>query len=207
MVTTDSDQDLPDLLRRVERRVTGRLTALLAVEGSTLDAWRVLSFLARVGGRPMSAIAEATMLLPPTLTKRVDHMVADGLVHRRVDHDDRRRVLVMLSPRGRAAYDRLAPLVAEEEARVATVATVATGLDAGRLTVMLENLLRALENGAVCGSEQPTGVAGRDDAPVGEPGGSPLPGSVWRGRGGRRSLRIERNCFVSSIATPEPPRA
>ena len=68
--------------------MTGRLAALLTVEGSTLDEWRVLSFLARAGGRPMSAIAEATMLLPPTLTKRVDHMVADGLVHRRVDPGD-----------------------------------------------------------------------------------------------------------------------
>jgi hypothetical protein len=37
MVTTDSDQSLPDLLRRVERRLTGRLAALLAAEGSTPD--------------------------------------------------------------------------------------------------------------------------------------------------------------------------
>jgi MarR family transcriptional regulator, organic hydroperoxide resistance regulator len=169
MVTTDSGQSLPDLLRRVERRVTGRLAALLAVEGSTLDEWRVLSFLARAGGRPMSAIAEATMLLPPTLTKRVDHMVADGLVHRRVDPGDRRRVLVMLSPRGRAAHDRLAPLVAQEEAHIATVATVAAGPDAARLTGMLADLLRALEQGALPGSAMPEGVAGPDPSPVGEP--------------------------------------
>jgi DNA-binding MarR family transcriptional regulator len=165
MVTTDSDQSLPDLLRRVERRVTGRLAALLAVEGSTLDEWRVLSFLARAGGRPMSAIAEATMLLPPTLTKRVDHMVAGGLVHRRVDPGDRRRVLVMLSPRGRAAHDRLAPLVAQEEARVATVTG---GLDVGRLTGMLEELLCALERREAARGEVPDGGAGPDAAAVGE---------------------------------------
>jgi DNA-binding MarR family transcriptional regulator len=168
MVTSGSGQNLPDLLRRVERRVTGRLAALLAAEGSTLDEWRVLSFLARVGGRPMSAIADATMLLPPTLTKRVDHMVADGLVHRRVDPGDRRRVLVMLSPRGRTAHDRLAPLVAQEEARVAAVATVTGGLDVARLTGMLEELLRALSQGALPGNAMPDSVAGPDAAPVGE---------------------------------------
>jgi len=148
--------------------MTGRLAALLAVEGSTLDEWRVLALLARVGGRPMSAIADATMLLPPTLTKRVDHMVADGLVHRRVDPGDRRRVLVMLSPRGRAAHDRLAPLVAQEEARVAAVASVTGGLDVGRLTGMLEELLRALEQGALPAGAMPDGAAGQDAAVVSE---------------------------------------
>ena len=45
-------------------------------------------------------------------------MVADGLVYRRVGVDDRRRVLVLLAPRGRIAHDRLAPLVAQEMARI-----------------------------------------------------------------------------------------
>ena len=123
MVATDEGPSLPDLLSRVEREVTGRLTALLAAEGCTVDEWRVLSLLARTGGRPMTAIAQATLLLPPTLTKRVDRMVADGLVYRRVGVDDRRRVLVLLAPRGRIAHDRLAPLVAQEMARIGAQST------------------------------------------------------------------------------------
>jgi DNA-binding MarR family transcriptional regulator len=168
MVSTDVDQTLPDLLSRAERQVTGRLAALLAAEGSTLDEWRVLSLLARAGGLSMTAISEATMLLPPTLTKRVDRMVADGLVHRRVDDEDRRRVLVLLAPRGRAAHDQLAPLVAEEEARIATLAAVAADLDVERLTGMLADLLRALEDGPQAAG-QPDGVGGLDAGRPGQP--------------------------------------
>ena len=114
------DVDLVGLLSRAERAVTARLAAVLEEHGSSLDDWRVLALLSGGGGLPMSAVAEATMLPPPTLTKRVDRLVAANLVHRRVDDTDRRRVLVLLAPRGRATYDRLAPLVQREQERVAT---------------------------------------------------------------------------------------
>jgi DNA-binding MarR family transcriptional regulator len=115
------DVDLVGLLSRAERCVTARLAAVLEEQGSSLDDWRVLSLLREGGGLPMSAVAEATMLPPPTLTKRVDRLVAANLVHRRVDDADRRRVLVVLAPRGRATYDRLAPLVQREQERAAAV--------------------------------------------------------------------------------------
>lgn len=144
MVPTNVDQHLSDLLSRAERCLTGRFDALLAAEGSTLDEWRVLSLLARTGGQPMSAIAAVTMLAPPTLTKRIDGMVADGLVHRRVDDADRRRVLVLLVPRGRARHDRLARLVAEEDARIAALASARRCVDVQHLAGMLTELLLAL---------------------------------------------------------------
>jgi DNA-binding MarR family transcriptional regulator len=37
----------------------------------------------------------------------IDRMVADGLVMRTMDPQDRHRVLVMLTPAGRVAYERL----------------------------------------------------------------------------------------------------
>ncbi len=157
MVQSDVDPVLPDLLSRVEREVTRRLAALLAAEGCTIDEWRVLSLLARTGGRPMTAIAQATLLPPPTLTKRVDHMVADGLVYRRVGVDDRRRVLVLLAPRGRVAHDRLAPLVAQE---LTHLADQAPGVDLDMLTGLLGELVDALEQGA------PPGITAPDAATV-----------------------------------------
>jgi MarR family transcriptional regulator, organic hydroperoxide resistance regulator len=102
----------------------------------------------------MTAIAQATLLPPPTLTKRVDRMVADGLVHRRVDVDDRRRVLVLLAPRGRTAHDRLAPLVAQELARISSQAP---GVDLDTLTGLLSDLLSALE-------QTPAGAGAPDTA-------------------------------------------
>ncbi len=170
MVRTDVDPFLPDLLSRVEREVTRRVAAVLAAEGCTIDEWRVLSLLARTGGRPMTAIAQATLLLPPTLTKRVDRMVADGLVYRRVGVDDRRRVLVLLAPRGRVAHDRLAPLVSQELTRIADQAP---GVDLDALTGLLGDLLGALEQ------EPPPGTTAPDAATVS--GGSVPAGGAPRG--------------------------
>lgn len=153
--TTTVDAALVDVLGRAERLVTGRLTGLLVAGGSTLDEWRVLSLLARRGGQSMSAIAAASLVAPPTLTKRIDGMVADGLVHRRVDDADRRRVLVLLAPRGRAAHRRLAGRVLEEERRLAELAAGA-GVDVERVARLIGELLVALEG---TGDLEPEGPA------------------------------------------------
>ncbi|MDP9496428.1 MAG: MarR family transcriptional regulator [Actinomycetota bacterium] len=144
MASTYGDELFADLLSRAERRTTSRFTAVLAAAGSTLDEWRVLSLLARRGGLSMSAIALATLLPPPTLTKRVDGMVADGLVYRRVDDTDRRRVLVLLAPRGRAAHDRLARQVHEEDARIRDLSRAR--LELRDLAVLLAELVDVLEH-------------------------------------------------------------
>ncbi len=145
MASTPGDGPLVDLLSRADRRITTRLAGVLAAEGSTLDEWRVLSLLAQLGGQSMSAIAAATLLPPATLTKRIDGMVADGLVHRRVDHTDRRRVLVLIAPRGRAAHDRLARHVHEENARIAHLA-LRSSLDISELAGLLAELIDVLEH-------------------------------------------------------------
>ncbi len=144
MASTYGDELFADLLSRAERRTTSRFTAVLAAAGSTLDEWRVLSLLARRGGLSMSAIALATLLPPPTLTKRVDGMVADGLVYRRVDDTDRRRVLVLLAPRGRAEHDRLARQVHEEDARIRDLSRAR--LELRDLAVLLAELVDVLEH-------------------------------------------------------------
>lgn len=147
MPTTDVAETLPDMLSRAERRVNDRISNVLAAQGSTLDEWRVLSLLAQRGGRSMSAIAAATLLAPPTLTKRIDVMVADGMVYRRVDDTDRRRVLVLLAPRGRTAHRRLAEHVGEEHRRIARLSADA-GLDLEAITTALAGLVEALDRGA-----------------------------------------------------------
>ncbi len=154
MPTTDVVESLVDALSRAERRINNRFAGLLAAEGNTLDEWRVLSLLAQRGGQSMSAIAAATLLAPPTLTKRIDAMVADGMVHRRVDDTDRRRVLVLLAPRGDAAHRRLAKHVAEEHRRIAEVAAGA-GLDVDAITTTLADLVKALDGGAGTTAEPP----------------------------------------------------
>jgi len=157
MPITDVAETLLDALCRAERRVNDRFAGVLAAHGSTLDEWRVLSLLVQRGGQSMSVIAAATSLAPPTLTKRIDVMVADGMVYRRVDDTDRRRVIVLLAPRGKAAHRRLAEHVAEERRRISVLAA-SIGLDVEGITTALSGLVDALDGGA-----------GTTDSPVAVP--------------------------------------
>lgn len=157
MSTPDVVETLLDVLSRAERRLSTRFSDVLAAQGSTLDEWRVLSLLVDRGGQSMSAIAAATLLAPPTLTKRIDAMVADGMVYRRVDDTDRRRVLVLLAPRGKTAHRRLVEQVAEERRRIAGLAA-GSGLNVEEITTALIGLVNALDEGAGT-TESPVAVS------------------------------------------------
>ncbi|MGW2748278.1 MarR family winged helix-turn-helix transcriptional regulator [Streptomyces sp. NPDC001450] len=141
---SDPSPDLAHLLSHAERRLARRLAALLAEEGCSLERWRVLSLTADGRGHPMTEIADHALMPAPSLTKLVDRMVADNLVHRRPDPADRRRVLLHLSARGRILHDRAAHRVATEEARLLTAID-----DDGTLAGALFRLTAALDQGVV----------------------------------------------------------
>jgi DNA-binding MarR family transcriptional regulator len=100
----DSDQSLR-LLSTVERTLTQRLDDALRAAGSDIDQWRILRLLVDRGGCPMTVVAEHTLMLAPRLSKLVDRMVSANLLIRRPDEQDRRRVLIAPSARGREALD------------------------------------------------------------------------------------------------------
>ncbi|MEU9207628.1 MarR family transcriptional regulator [Streptomyces sp. NPDC048415] len=132
--------DLPRFLAAVERKVSGRLAAALQAAGSTLEQWRVLSLLADKRGHTMTELAEYALVPAPTLTKVVDRMVAANLVHRRVDESDRRRVLALLTPRGRSVYRSLQQRMEQEESEL----FVLLGGDAQELCSLLVRADRRL---------------------------------------------------------------
>jgi MarR family transcriptional regulator, organic hydroperoxide resistance regulator len=70
-------------------------------------------------GHSMGELAEAVLLNHPTLTKMVDRMVSDALVYRVQDADDRRKVLMFSSDRGKALTQRLNSLALSQEAFIA----------------------------------------------------------------------------------------
>jgi DNA-binding MarR family transcriptional regulator len=107
--------DLVQALSHAERAVVRRLSPVLEAEGCSLARWRVLLLLADGKGHPMSEIAEFALVPAPSLTRLVDRMGTDGLVHRRVDARDRRRTLAHLTPRGRALHRRLDQRVQREQ--------------------------------------------------------------------------------------------
>jgi DNA-binding MarR family transcriptional regulator len=107
--------ELAHALTRAERSVTRRLACAIEDEGCTVEDLRVLLLLADGRGHAMSDVAEFALVPAPSVTRLIDRMVTNGLVHRTADPGDRRRVLVHLTPRGRALQRRLDEIVRREQ--------------------------------------------------------------------------------------------
>lgn len=137
-----ADRSAFALITAVERQLTAAVAADLEPEGVTVDQWRVLEHLSHREGRSMSELANLAALPAPTLTKIVDRLVAGNLVHRRSDPYDRRRVLVLLTPRGRAVRSRLDRVMQRHESRLED-ALGRSGLD--QLTDLLARLQTTTE--------------------------------------------------------------
>jgi DNA-binding MarR family transcriptional regulator len=85
---------------------------------------------------------KATMLSSGGMTKRLDRLVAAGLVERRPDPTDRRGTLVRLSRKGRACIDRaLEAHIANEERLLGPLSAV----DRRSLDRLLRRLLSGLD--------------------------------------------------------------
>lgn len=119
MAVLGSVLNLAHLLTALEQEVSSRLASILNPEGCTVEQWRVLCLLADGQGHTMSEVARFAQVPAPTLTKLVDRLVAENLVYRRVDSEDRRRVRVFLTRRGDRLYSRLSELAQIEFRTVA----------------------------------------------------------------------------------------
>lgn len=93
--------ELLRLISGVNRHLVASLEARLRPSGLSIEQFRILEALQAQDGLPMGEIAAQVFVENATLTKIVDRMVANALVYRAPDAADRRRVLIMLAPRGR----------------------------------------------------------------------------------------------------------
>ncbi|GGN32347.1 MarR family winged helix-turn-helix transcriptional regulator [Streptomyces fuscichromogenes] len=160
MPSVPSSPDLAHLLSHAERRVVRRLAAVLAEEDCAVEEWRVLSLVGDGRGHPMSEIADHALMPAPSLTKLVDRMVADNLVHRRPDPHDRRRVLLHLTPRGEDLYRRTARRVHADQARL-----LAETADGGALAHLLGRLTAAAGTPPTAPAEDTPLAPVAEDAP------------------------------------------
>ncbi|MEV7770636.1 MarR family transcriptional regulator [Kitasatospora sp. NPDC086791] len=106
---------LVELVTLAHRRLTGGLAAALAEEDCTVDQWRVLRALADDRGHPMGELAQALLIPQASLSRLVDSLADSGLVYRRQDDQDRRRITAHLSRQGRARLTRLDALAAAHD--------------------------------------------------------------------------------------------
>ena len=122
------------LLRCCEDKVRQRLQPLLDEAGLSHEHWRIIALLHEQPGIGMSAIARGAVLPSASATRHVDKLVERGMVVRRVDASDKRRVVTALSPRGQKVAARI---LAEERA---VEEALASGLGAARFKTLTRDL-------------------------------------------------------------------
>ena len=89
----------------------------------TWTLWAVLWVAWRRGEIEAHELAVEAGVAKPTLTGALDSLETRGLASRRVHPDDRRRVLVTLTPTGEALMSALLPLVAAQESALTSTLT------------------------------------------------------------------------------------
>jgi DNA-binding MarR family transcriptional regulator len=102
-------------LAAAHRTVHLELTRKLKDEGVQVEAWRIMEAIDAESLITMGRLAELVLLAPPTLTKLVDRMVADGLVQRQIATTDQRQVHLVLSALGARKRDRVRRFAREQE--------------------------------------------------------------------------------------------
>lgn len=143
-------------LDRIARHLDRRATEAMTDSGLSCRDLEVLGALRRSGcGLPAGQLARAAMLTSGGMTGQADRLANAGLIVRRPDPDDRRTVLVSLTPEGRGAAESAltAYLGAGEQAL-----SVLSEEEKDTLAELLRKLLVGLEGPAKKGEAglQPT---------------------------------------------------
>ncbi|WP_406232633.1 MarR family winged helix-turn-helix transcriptional regulator [Nocardia sp. NBC_01009] len=128
-------EELARLVRRASQELDRAVATCLGE--TSVARWHVLTAVAAGTGRPMAHLGEATLLTGASLTRLIDAMIAENLVHRKVDDTDRRRVLVFPTRRGLLTHQTMTRAITE--AGLDLIATD-TGRLTGALTTMLDQL-------------------------------------------------------------------
>ncbi len=137
----NSDSSINDYLAHLVAQANKRLNKQLSDKGVPLDQWRILRILFEADGMTMRELADAVSLNRPTMSKAVDKLVAEALVYRVPDHDDRRKIRIFLSEKGKSLF-------IEQNEHVQTHQdSVETGYgieETKQLKVMLESFIKQL---------------------------------------------------------------
>ncbi|WP_084032886.1 homoprotocatechuate degradation operon regulator HpaR [Chelativorans sp. J32] len=102
-------RSLPYSLLRAREAVMNRFRPALRLFNITEQQWRVLRVLSSVEAMEVTALAEATCLLAPSLSRILNDMEERGLVQRSAVPEDLRRTLVSITPKGWTLIDAVMP--------------------------------------------------------------------------------------------------
>jgi DNA-binding MarR family transcriptional regulator len=145
-------REWPEIEAEVERIVNRTSMVVRHLDRAAVDTLdevgisqgelKVLLRLVR-GKRPAGEIARHLLVSTGTMTNRLDKLESGGLLARQPDPNDRRGVIVELTPAGRATLDRYIAVQAKRERQLMTGLTIPEKQELGRL---LRKLLASVES-------------------------------------------------------------
>jgi DNA-binding MarR family transcriptional regulator len=107
MTQSPINERLTYLITSLNKQIEDDLEERLRPGGIPLEQFRILEVLDANEPCSMGEIAGRSLTEPPTLTKIIDKMVAAGYVYRAPDPHDRRKVLILTAPGGKALFKKL----------------------------------------------------------------------------------------------------
>jgi DNA-binding MarR family transcriptional regulator len=144
----DIDLEVEGILDRIgsiNKRIKKGMETVLAEYDLTPPEWHVMSRLrlSRADHRSSPGELAADLELSSgAMTSRLDRLERQGFVRRLPDPEDRRAIVVELTPEGEAAWDRAAGIAARREAFFASALTKS---EQRQLNKLLRKLLLAFE--------------------------------------------------------------
>jgi DNA-binding MarR family transcriptional regulator len=107
MAKSSEGKEVGHALTLAARRHRAYTAVLLAEIGLFPGQDQVLQLLSQQDGVTMTVIADALRIKPPTASKMIARMAAQGLLERRGTDDDARKVAVFMADEGRSRIDQL----------------------------------------------------------------------------------------------------
>jgi DNA-binding MarR family transcriptional regulator len=129
------DDRLAHLVKDATRALVRALQMRLAAHAVSFGHWTFLRILWESDGLTQRELSEQAGVMEPTTFSALKAMERLGYVVRRRRNDDRKKMYVFLTPKGRRLRDKLVPL-AEEVNRIAVRGVPATDIATTRMVLL-----------------------------------------------------------------------
>jgi MarR family transcriptional regulator, lower aerobic nicotinate degradation pathway regulator len=110
----DRTERMARAVGRIRRDMTARVARVMETQGAPLVHWQLISAIAYEGLHSQAALATRVGMDPAGTSRSLDELERAGLVKRERDDEDRRRVSLALTTRGRRWYARVRDVVMGE---------------------------------------------------------------------------------------------
>lgn len=101
-------RSLPMQLLRAREALMQQFRPHLRKHGLSEQQWRILRALAEAGSMDINALGEMCQIHPASLSRMLPNLEDDGRIERRTNPDDQRSIIVSITAKGKALFQRVA---------------------------------------------------------------------------------------------------